>query len=170
MYNEPAKMRTFREIMALAIEREKDAAAGYQALRAMVRDRGAKAFLAELRDEEKTHQKLLQDLARGRHAAVASEKVPDLGISDFLIEEPPGADMSYQDILIFAARKEHREKRMRFDIVSILPVEGSGTSCRRPGRTPRSADSAVLRAEPRPAPACREQPCRRGQRECDESE
>ncbi len=108
MYNEPAKMRTFREIMALAIEREKDAAAGYQALRAMVRDRGAKAFLAELRDEEKTHQKLLQDLARGRHAAVASEKVPDLGISDFLIEEPPGADMSYQDILIFAARKEHR--------------------------------------------------------------
>jgi rubrerythrin len=98
----------FRAIIDLAVKREKAAAAGYQALMAKVRDRAARDFLAELRDEERTHKKLLQDLLRGRAVAAAPGRVPDLGLSDFLIEEPPGEDMSYQDLLIFAARKEQR--------------------------------------------------------------
>ena len=59
---------SFREVIALAIKREEDAAAGYQDMMKTVRDRGARAFLSELRDEEQMHKKLLQDLSRGRIA------------------------------------------------------------------------------------------------------
>ncbi len=133
MYNDAAKMRTsgklkgapsrFREIIALAAAREKDAAAAYQVLMTMVRDRGAKTMLAELRDEERTHRKLLQDLERNRGAEAVTGTSPDLGLSDFLIEEPLGADMSVQDILIFAARKEQRAVRFYDELAARAPGE-----------------------------------------------
>ena len=118
---------SFREVIALAIKREEDAAAGYQDMMKTVRDRGARAFLSELRDEEQMHKKLLQDLSRGRIAEAGAGRVPDLGLSDFLVDEPPGGDMGYQDILIFAARKE--QKAIRF--YTILAAKAAGSEERK---------------------------------------
>ena len=36
------------------------------------------------------------------------KKVTDLKISDYLVEEPPDAEMNFQDLLIFAAKKEQK--------------------------------------------------------------
>jgi len=36
------------------------------------------------------------------------EKVIDLKISDYLVEEPPSSEMNFQDLLIFAAKKEQK--------------------------------------------------------------
>ena len=36
----------------------------------------------------------------------------DLKISDYLVEEPPSAEMTFQDLLIFAAKKEQSAVEM----------------------------------------------------------
>ena len=48
------------------------------------------------------------DLSDEKIAALKPEKVIDLKISDYLVEEPPGEEMTFQDLLIFAAKKEQK--------------------------------------------------------------
>ena len=51
---------------------------------------------------------MLLDLSRADVASLRIPKVADLKISDYLVAEPLQADMSFQDLLIFAAKKEQK--------------------------------------------------------------
>ena len=94
------------EILTFAIERERDAARGYKDLALRARSASARAFLLRLRDEEIDHERRLLDLDPKGISASPGEGVPDLRISDFVVAEPVGENPSYQDLLLFAAKKE----------------------------------------------------------------
>ncbi len=98
--------KTFGQVIEFAILREEDAIKVYGDMVEMAETPGLKTLLAELQNEEKNHKKLLQDLTEEKVESLKVKDVIDLRISDYLVEEPPSADMNFQDLLILAAKKE----------------------------------------------------------------
>jgi rubrerythrin len=92
--------------IAFAIVREVAAAEGYARLAARAVTPGLRRLFVELEGEERKHRALLEGLTAGGEAEFASEPVPDLGLTDTLPAEGPGPDMTLQDALVFAAKKE----------------------------------------------------------------
>jgi len=82
----------FEGIIQFAIQREEAACKAYGEMSKAADTPGIKELLLELQSEEKKHKEL----------------VIDLKISDFLTEEPTSPDMNFQDLLIFAAKKEQQ--------------------------------------------------------------
>lgn len=100
------RFRTIDDILAFAIKKEEEAAAAYGEMLEAAETPGLKKLLKELYDEEGNHKRLLEKAARAGIEKLESTSVEDLRITDYLIAEPPHPDMSFQDLLIFAARKE----------------------------------------------------------------
>ncbi len=98
----------FEDIIQFAIQREEDACRAYGEMSEISETPGLKELLLELQAEEKKHKELLQGITSKDIGNLESHKVVDLKISDFLTEEPPTPDMTFQDLLIFAAKKEQQ--------------------------------------------------------------
>jgi rubrerythrin len=98
--------RTFGSLAAVlefAIQREVEAAESYGRLAARSRPGPGRELLLDLRGQEKRHEEILRDLAAGTLVPLFHREVPDLKISDYLVEEPLDAESSLQDLLIHAA-------------------------------------------------------------------
>lgn len=100
------ELSTFQDAINFALKREEDAIQGYGSLIEVAKNPGIKKLLQELQEEERNHKKLLQSLSEGEVKSYQPTKVLDLKISDYLEEEPLDADMDFQQLLIFAAKKE----------------------------------------------------------------
>lgn len=107
------------EIIAFAIEREKDAAAGYDRMAAAAVTPGLKEFLLSLKKEEETHRELLEGLSETQLKEMAPGFTPDLKIVDFMVEERPSEDMTLQDLLIFAAQKEKKAVELYMELARM---------------------------------------------------
>jgi rubrerythrin len=94
------------DVLRFAIAGEKDAAQGYVDLAAQAKSESARAFLLELWGEELEHARLLEALNPAALPASGAGGAADLRISDYVVDEPLGDDPSFQDLLIFAAKKE----------------------------------------------------------------
>jgi rubrerythrin len=112
------KFAGFNDVIAFAIQREEEAANGYGELLKMAKDEASKRLLFDLRDEEKRHKKILQGLTSARVSASSSKDVKDLKISDYLVAEPLDAQMNFQDLLIFAAKKERKSVGLYQDLAA----------------------------------------------------
>ncbi len=98
----------FQDVIDFAVKREEEAIEFYGSMIEKTRMPGLKELLSELRDEEKKHKKLLQNINSERISNLTIKNVQDLKISDYLVEEPTSPDMNFQDLLIFAAKKEKK--------------------------------------------------------------
>jgi rubrerythrin len=107
-----SRSTSFEDIITFAVAREEESAAGYSGMMATAETPGLKELFRELRNEEREHKKLLEGLDPVGAASLEPEEVEDLGITDGLLAEPPHPDMSFQDALIFAARKEEQAIRL----------------------------------------------------------
>jgi len=117
------ELSTFAEILQFAIKREEEAARGYAGLRKMARDEGVKKLLLDLEEEEKNHKKILQGLTQGKMETSAAEDVQDLKISDYLVEEPLSPEVNFQELLIFAAKKEKKAAELYHDLAKISEIK-----------------------------------------------
>ena len=106
------RFRTIDGILEFAIKKEEEAAAAYGEMLEVAGTPGLKKLLKELCDEEGNHKRLLEKAARAGIEELGSASVVDLRITDYLIAEPLHPDMSFQDLLIFAARKEHKAAQL----------------------------------------------------------
>jgi len=95
-------------IIAFAIEREKEAAAGYRQLAGIAATPGLRTLALALEGEEMHHRELLENLGPGAALEPTLNPVVDLGLSDLQPEETISPDMSFQDLLLFAAKKEKK--------------------------------------------------------------
>jgi rubrerythrin len=99
-------LSNFQEILKFAISREEEAIATYGTMSEMIQSPGLKELLLELQEEERKHKRLLEGITDEKIERFSIKKVPDLKISDYLTEETPSENMTFQDLLIFAAKKE----------------------------------------------------------------
>jgi len=102
------RFASIQEILDFAVKREEEAARAYANLQTRTRSQSLKKFLVELENDEKHHKELLLGLTGTQPSSLTIKPVPDLKISDYLVAEPVHADMTFQDLLILAAKKEQK--------------------------------------------------------------
>jgi len=104
------------EIFDFAIEREKEAVLFYQHLQEMVRFSEKKQLLQKFEAMERGHIGILETIRREDIESMDVQEVQDLHISEYTVTVSPSAEMSYQDILILAMKKEEAAFRLYSDL------------------------------------------------------
>jgi rubrerythrin len=104
--------KKFKEIINFAIDKEIRAFDFYTNARKVSKFSGAKDLFSDLAKEEVGHRKMLEKLDMKKIAQAKIEKVPDLKISDYIVDAEFKSDMPYADILRMAIKMEERALKL----------------------------------------------------------
>ena len=111
-----------REILQEAIEGEIASHRLYTSAAQMVRAAHVKETLQQLAQEELGHKATLEKLlerprlVRAQVRKLKRERVEDYGIGDHLVVKPLGPEATFQDVCIFASKKEQQSYELYRDM------------------------------------------------------
>jgi len=108
--------KKFEEIIRFAIDKEIKSYNFYTDASKVAKYSGAKDLFSDLAQQEVGHRKMLEKLDMGKIAQAKIEKVPDLKISDYMVDSEFSPDMSYADILRKAMKMEERALKLYNDM------------------------------------------------------
>ena len=114
-------MNTVDEILDYAIDQEQQAADFYEDVAQRAETAGMKQILLDFSEEEKRHKKILQAVKTGEHELTPEQEVLDLKISDYMVEVDVTDDISYQDALIIAMKRERAAYELYSDMAAKVP-------------------------------------------------
>ena len=117
-------MNTVDEILDYAIDQEQQAADFYADLAGRAEKAGMKDVLLDFAEEEKSHKERLELVKCGDRELKPEQEVLDLKISYYLVEVNAKKDISYQDALIVAMKRERAAFQLYSDMAMKVP-EGS---------------------------------------------
>ncbi len=100
------------EILDFAIGEEQAAVDFYLHLAAQSKNKQTKKIFQEYAEEEMRHKSNLLTIKESGSFKMPDVKVKDLKIAEYLVDVKPTANMSYQDALILAMKKEKAAFRM----------------------------------------------------------
>ena len=103
------RLDTFEDVVREAIRKEADAAMFYQMASERAKPSMDKMF-KELAEEERGHKKMLEELDIAKLRGYEFGEVPDLKISEYLVDIPYSRDMDYPDILRYAMKSEEESR------------------------------------------------------------
>jgi rubrerythrin len=113
-------MNTVNEILDFAIEREQQAADFYSSFAERASSAPMKEMLLGFSEEEMRHKGKLKSVKVGDKLLNADQHVQDLKISDYLVEVEPTPDISLQDALIVAMKREKAAYRLYSDMAKNI--------------------------------------------------
>lgn len=105
-------LKKFNEIIDFAIAREKEAIKFYQDLQKEVKFDAQKDLLKSFEDMEQGHVDILEGIRNTKFENIKVPEVDDLKISNFVVDIEPSQDMSYQDIIILAMKREEAANKL----------------------------------------------------------
>ncbi len=108
--------KRFKETIQFAIEREIESMDFYNKAGNMVKHSGTKDLFLEFMKQEEGHKKRLEGVLAGRILLGKIDKIPDLKISDYLVEAELKPDISFGDILRIAMKREERSVKLYTDL------------------------------------------------------
>jgi len=108
--------RTADEALSFAISEEIQAAKFYEELAAKSSLPAMRQLLLQFAGEEKDHMKKLEEVKSGKRARLSDEQARNLKIADYVTDVPPGANVTYQEALIIAMKKEKAAYAMYLDL------------------------------------------------------
>ena len=114
-------MNSVDEILDYAIDQEQQAADFYANLAGRAEKAGMKAILLDFAEEEKRHKERLLAVKNGEHELTPEQEVLDLKISDYLVDVDATDDISYQDALIVAMKRERAAYELYRDMAEKIP-------------------------------------------------
>ena len=110
-------LKQYEEIIKFAIEKEIGAFNFYTKASQVAKYSGARELFVDFSKEEEKHRKLLEDITVEKIAQLKVEKaVPDLKISDYMVDVEFRPDLSYADILRMAMKMEERSLKLYTDL------------------------------------------------------
>jgi rubrerythrin len=112
------KFGSVENILDFAINREEEAIKFYSGLASKTDNKQMSQVFTDFAREEQGHKKKLLAVKEGKRLMLAQQKIQDLKISDYLIEVTPGPDVTYQEALIIAMKKEKAAYRLYNDLAS----------------------------------------------------
>jgi len=106
--------QSFEEIITFAIEKEKEAAAFYTELAKQTTFAGIREFLEEMAEEEKRHQSLLENVKVNKKELdeYTFDWVPDIKMSDYMVDLTYRNGMVYMDILRLGMKREEQALKL----------------------------------------------------------
>ncbi len=114
-------MNTIDEILDYAIDQEQQAADFYEDVAKRAENADMRKMLLDFAAEEKHHKVILQDVKTGGRELTPEQEVLDLKISDYLVEVEFTENISYQDALIIAMKKERAAFELYTDMAQKIP-------------------------------------------------
>jgi len=115
--------KKFKEVIQFTIDKEIEAFNFYTQGSQVAKYSGAKELFLELAKQEEGHRKLLEKLDMGKIAKARFEKIPDLKISDYMVDAEFRPDLSYAEMLRIAMKREERSVKLYEDLKGINPDE-----------------------------------------------
>lgn len=107
----------FHEVLDFAIEQEQAAVDFYEQLAQQVREQHVRDTLLEFANQERGHKAKLEAVRAGQPVQFR-RPATDLKISDYLVEVPPGPELTFQGALVIAMKKEKASYRLYRDLAS----------------------------------------------------
>ena len=111
-------------VLDFAIKGEQDASDFYTELAAKMEKPYMKQAFEGFAAEERGHKAKLEAVKKGKIAKLAKEKVLDLKIGDYLVDQKPSASMDYQSALILAMKQEKAAFRLYTDLAASTDDAG----------------------------------------------
>ena len=108
----------FDDILAFAIEKEKEAVELYKKMSELAEKPHIKAMFGDFSKEELNHVRILEELDIDNLKGHPSGKVTDLKISNYLVDIEFKEGMNYQDSLIFAMKREETSVKLYEDMLA----------------------------------------------------
>lgn len=102
----------FNEIIEFAREKEVEAVEFYQHCSKTAEKPAMQEVFLELADEEKRHVKMLDRFDPEKVEKMQIKDVPDMKISDYLVDLEFRPDMDYQELLILAMKREEASYKL----------------------------------------------------------
>jgi len=96
------------DVVSFAIDKEEKAMEFYRKCSERAKNPGIKQFFQELVEEEQRHRDMLRDLDPQRLGDIKLEKVENLHLSDYLVDIQFKNDLTYQEALTLAMKKEEK--------------------------------------------------------------
>jgi rubrerythrin len=108
--------KRFKEIIQFAIQREMESMDFYDKASKMVKHSGTKDLFLDFMKQEEGHKKKLEEAGAGKIVLGKIEKIPNLKISDYMVETELKPDIAYGDILRVAMKREERSVKLYTDL------------------------------------------------------
>jgi rubrerythrin len=102
----------FNEIIQFAIQRERESVDFYKRASQIAKFSGTKELFLDFAKQEEGHRKLLQDLDMDKIVQAKIQPIPDLKISDYMIDTELKSDSSYAEILRVAMKREEQSVKL----------------------------------------------------------
>jgi rubrerythrin len=112
------EQKAFEEIILYAIRKEVEAATLYKTYANLARSRNVREMFLGLEAEEQKHKKILEGLKKEDFSSYQLKKLPNLKISDYYLEQDYSPDMSYQEALILAIKREEKSVKLYQDLAN----------------------------------------------------
>ncbi len=104
--------KRFKEIIQFAIEKEIASVDFYTRASQVVKFSGTRDLFLDFAEQEKGHRKLLEDLNIEKVIQAKIKPIPDLKISDYMVDVEFKPDLSYAEILRTAMKREEHSVKL----------------------------------------------------------
>ncbi|NWF93424.1 MAG: ferritin family protein [Syntrophaceae bacterium] len=115
--------KKFEEVIRFAVDKEVEAFNFYSQGSQVVKHSGAKELFLELAKQEEGHRRLLENLDIKKIDQARIEKIPNLKISDYMVDAELKPDLSYAEMLRIAMKREERSVKLYEDLKGANPDE-----------------------------------------------
>jgi rubrerythrin len=121
------EFKNLEDIIAFAIEKEKEAAEFYETLSTQERFSGKKRMLLEFSEQERKHQKMLEDLGAGKVERKLDEYkfkwITDIKRSDYVedVEYHPG--LGFKELVMLAMKREEKALKLYNELLANAQTE-----------------------------------------------
>lgn len=118
------KFKDINQILEFAIKNEEEAYDFYTQLSVKQENPAIKELFSLFAKEELKHKAKLQEAKSGNLSGFPVNKIQNLNISEYMVDVQPGADMSYQETLILAMKKEKKAFLLYTNLAEIATDDG----------------------------------------------
>ncbi len=108
--------KKFEEMIRFAIQRETESMDFYKKASALVKHSGTRDLFLDFVKQEEGHKTKLEGALAGKIVLGKIEKIPNLKISDYMVEAKLKPDIPYGDILRVAMKREERSVKLYTDL------------------------------------------------------
>jgi len=108
----------FSRLIKLAITKEVEAARFYEELAASTQRPEMRTVFQEFAEQEWGHKRRLEELRIEEITEEALQPVPDLKISEYLVDMEPHPGMAFHEALVVAIKREERALKMYTDFAN----------------------------------------------------
>ncbi len=107
---------SFEEILAYAVEKEKESVAFYIDIAQKAAFSGAREALEGFAREEQKHQAMLENFDKEQFADYEFKWIPDLKRSDYLVDMEYEKSMAFPELLRLAMKREEKSLKLYNDL------------------------------------------------------